>query len=138
MDKQPFCCRDASGSLRPLVIGGQCYTRRELYCVHCAYTYGQSPCPFRPNPKQEPPSQPKASGIANLLGTDRYSDDELLEILIGFHERNGRWPRNTTEYRDDPRLPHSRTIVKHFGSLERAHQLARERMGPRNCVTCQS
>jgi len=57
---------------------------------------------------------------------EKYSDQQIIELLIDFYRENGRMPRNSTEYRDDYSLPHSTTVKRHFGSLEEAHRQALE------------
>jgi hypothetical protein len=131
----PFNCRHPdSDSLKLLIIRdrGHCRyaTREELYCVHCTLQQGVAPCPFRP-PKNRRPEGVKVArgtGCANLFGASKYEADELLDLLVDFYYKHGRMPCNTTEYRDDAALPHSQTIVRHFGSLEEAHRLATEKI----------
>jgi len=57
---------------------------------------------------------------------EKYSDQQIIELLIDFYRENGRLPRNSTEYRDDYSLPHSTTVKRHFGSLKEAHRQALE------------
>ena len=131
--KRAFNCRHRNTvSLKPLAVlsEGRHATRRERYCPGCTYHYCVSPCPFRPSPRatQGQPKSGGARGAANPFGIRNYTNEKLLEMLVEFYRKHRRWPRNTTEYKDDITLPSSSTIKRHFGDFDEAYRQAEERM----------
>lgn len=62
-----------------------------------------------------------AAGLTPPYGTSkrtlRYTDREVTEIIVGFYEREGRWP-TALEYRTlRPELPSQSTVYRRFGTL---------------------
>jgi len=115
-----YACRSSDGSMKPTYHG----SRQQLYCPNCQFKYKENGCLFALN------HAPVAFGAtsrgkrgahrtSNLTG-GRWTAENILDRIVEYYERTGVWPTNTVAYRDSSSLPHSSTVVRHFGSIDEA------------------
>ena len=136
-DKQPFACCAPGGSLRPLVINGVVWTRKQRYCPQCTLTYDRAPCPFRPaSPKPIVQQTKRGAKSTNNIFGNGMSDDELIEDLASQWRELGH-PPLTREVR------HYQVLLRWFG-WKSAKELAfrlfspeeQARLGVYTCERC--
>jgi len=118
-----YACRLPSGALK-LNHG----SRQVLYCPDCQFEYQRRGCIFAPTQlaPSTPPGQPQGARATNNLTGGTWTDDAILERIVEYHARHGKWPDNTTAFRDSPALPHSQTVTRHFGDIGEAVRQAQE------------
>lgn len=120
-----YACRRSDGSLRPTSNGG-C---KMLYCPRCQFEYKKEGCLFTPNHmatfgEQVRQSKPRGAASTNNLTGGRWTLEGILEVIVEYYQKRGEWPCSTMAFRDSERLPHSSTVVRHFGSIEQAVEQA--------------
>lgn len=136
-----FACRCPSGSMKH--TNGR--TREEAFCPGCQFTYRGPGCIFTPrdssgqrfgkNASAKPPRRDYAPRrVINNPTGGRWIPQDILEVIIEYHERTGKWPKNTTTFRDCKRLPHNQTVSRYFGSVAEAVKQAQELMEKENSI----
>ncbi len=131
-----FACRDTlSGDMkRPTA------TRQENFCPDCQFSYYGEDCIFTPathsqqrfgqnasaKPFRREHAPRRKTTVAATGG--RWKPARILEVIVEHFKKHTEWPLTTTAFRDSPRLPHSRTVKRHFGGIGQAVSQAQELM----------
>ena len=127
-----FACRHPDGSMKH--ANGR--TRQIAFCPDCQFEYKGPGCIFTPtcsngqafgkNASAKPRREYAPRKVSNYTG-GRWTPEAILEVIVEYYERRGKWPLTTTAYRDSSRLPHSQTVKHHFpGGIEEAVKQAKD------------
>jgi len=123
-----YACREVNGTMKCTHHG----SRKALYCPDCQFKYRETGCLFVNNHvsvafgKQATTTRRRGAHRTNNLTGGKWEPTDILDRIIEYFLRSGKWPTTTTAFRDSQALPHSTTVVRHFGSIEEAVRLAQE------------
>ena len=131
---EEFACCEANGSLKPLIRNGRLYTRQELYCPNCAFTYRVSPCPFRPNPganrAQQRERRSPFTNKGNPWGRNYWNRDNILPLIVELYRNHGPFTREDIQREITKKGgPSPYTVEEYFGGMNGARRAAREALG---------
>ena len=116
-----YACRQTNGKIKPTHYG----SREQLYCKSCQFGYKERGCLFAPTyvPAafgKSVPAKVHGGRKVNSSTGGQWQTADILDRIIEHFLRSGEWPDNSTPYRVSQALPHSTTVVNHFGSIAEA------------------